>query len=120
MFILLTVLYFVLIYTILINIHEYNFQIVCILGHQVNSLCNSIKLVPRLVVLDSKQLRCRKCLHVHPLVFYDFTLLSNVLINIHEYGNLIICISEHRIKVLCLNIQSAPSLKVSDELLLRY
>ena len=59
-------------------------------------------------------------LHVHPLNFHDFSLISNIFINIHEYANLIICISEHWMKVLCLNIQLVPSLKVSDELLLRY
>ena len=40
-------------------------------------------------------------------------LVSNIFINIHEYANLIM-------KVLCLNIQLVPSLKASDELLLRY
>ena len=59
-------------------------------------------------------------LHVHPINFHDFSLISNNLITIHEYANLIICISEHWMKVLCLNIQVVPSLKVSDELLLRY
>ena len=59
-------------------------------------------------------------LHVHPLNFHYFSLISNIFVNIHEYENLIICISEHWIKVLCLNIQFVPSLKVSDELLLRY
>ena len=54
------------------------------------------------------------------LIFYDFSLNSNVFINIHDYANLIICIFEHWMKVLCLNIQLEPSLKVSDELLLRY
>ena len=44
-----------------------------------------------------------------PLIFYDFSLTSNVFINIHEYENLIICISEHWMKVLCLNIQLVPS-----------
>ena len=59
-------------------------------------------------------------LHVHPINFHDFSLISNIFINIHEYANLIICISEHWMKILCLNIQLVPSLKVSDELLLRY
>ena len=59
-------------------------------------------------------------LHVYPLNFHNLYLISNIFINIHEYANLIICISEHRMKVLCLNIQLVPSLKVSDELLLRY
>ena len=47
-------------------------------------------------------------LHVHPLNFHDFPLISNIFINIHEYTNLIICISEHWMKVLCLNIQLVP------------
>ena len=59
-------------------------------------------------------------LHVNPLNFHDFSLISNIFINIHEYANLIICISEHWMKVLCLNIQLVPSLKVLDELLQRY
>ena len=59
-------------------------------------------------------------LHVHPLNFHDFSLISNIFINIHDYSNLIICIYAYWIKVLCLNIQLVPSLKVSDELLLRY
>ena len=59
-------------------------------------------------------------LHVHPLNFNDFSLISNIFISIHEYANLIICISEHWMKVLCLNIKLVPSLKVSDDLLLRY
>ena len=59
-------------------------------------------------------------MHVHPLNFHDFSLISNIFINIHEYANLIIYISEHWMKVLCLNIQLVPSLKVLDELLLRY
>ena len=52
--------------------------------------------------------------------FYDVSLISNVFDNIHEYANLIICISEHLMTVICLNIQLVPSLKDSDELLLRY
>ena len=55
-----------------------------------------------------------------PLIFTIFSLISNIFINIHEYTNLLICISEHWIKVLCRNIQLVPSLKVLDELLLRY
>ena len=54
-------------------------------------------------------------LHVHDLNFHNFSLISNIFINIHEYANLIICISEHWMKVLCLNIQLVPSCKVSDE-----
>ena len=60
-------------------------------------------------------------LHVHPLyILLQFSLISIFFINIHEYANLIICMSEHWMKVLCLNIQLEPSLKVLDELLLRY
>ena len=59
-------------------------------------------------------------LHVHPLNFHDFFLISNIFIYIHEYAYLIICISDNWMKVLCLNIQLVPSLKVLDELLLRY
>ena len=55
-----------------------------------------------------------------PLFFYNFSLISNVFINIKEYANLIICISVHWTKVLSLNIQLEPSLKVLDELLLIY
>ena len=58
-------------------------------------------------------------MHVHPLIFYDFSVISNAFITIYE-STKIICISERRIKVLCLNIQLVPSLKVSNELLLRY
>ena len=59
-------------------------------------------------------------MHVHALNFHDFSHISNIFISIHEYANLIICISEHWIKFLYLNIQLVPSLKVSDESLLRY
>ena len=59
-------------------------------------------------------------LRVHTLNFHEFSLISNIFITIHEYANLIICISLQWMKVLCLNIQLVPSLKVSDELLLRY
>ena len=54
------------------------------------------------------------------ILFYDISLTSNVFIDIHEYAHLIFCIAEHKMKVLCHNIQLVPSLKVSDELLLRY
>ena len=50
-------------------------------------------------------------LHVHPLNFHGFSRISKIIINIHEYANLIICISEHWMKVLCLNIQLVPSFK---------
>ena len=54
------------------------------------------------------------------LIFYDFSLISNDFININEYENFIICIYEHWMKVLCLDIQLVSNLKVLDELLLRY
>ena len=41
-------------------------------------------------------------------------------INLIILQTLTICISEHQMKVLCLYIQLVPSLKVLDELLLRY
>ena len=58
-----------------------------------------------------------------PLIVYDFSFISNVFINIHEYANLIITfanlisnliiyIFEHRMKVLCINIQLVPRLNV--------
>ena len=56
----------------------------------------------------------------NPLIITIFSHISNIFINIYEYANLIICISEHWMKVVCLNMQLVPSLKVSDELLLRY
>ena len=56
----------------------------------------------------------------NPLIFTIFFIISNIFIYIHEYAYLIICISEHWMKVLCLNIKLVPSLKVSYELLLRY
>ena len=59
-------------------------------------------------------------LHVHPLNFHIFSLISNIFININEYANLIICISDLWMKFLCPNIQLISSLKVLDELLLRY
>ena len=55
-----------------------------------------------------------------PLIFTIFFLISNIFIYNNEYAYLIICISEHWMKVLCLNIQLVPSLKVSNESLLRY
>ena len=44
-----------------------------------------------------------------PLIIYDFSIISNVFIHIHEYADLIICISEHRTKVLCHIIPLVPS-----------
>ena len=41
----------------------------------------------------------------NPLTFFcDFSLISKVFINIHEYENLIICISDNLVKELCLSI----------------
>ena len=48
---------------------------------------------------------------VHPLLFM-ILLISNVFIKIHEYANLIICISDQRIKVSCLNIKLISSFNV--------
>ena len=44
-------------------------------------------------------------LQVQSLEFYDFSLLSNVFTNIHEYANLIICICYHRIKALTIGLK---------------
>ena len=38
-------------------------------------------------------------LKVHPLFFYDFSLISKVSINIHGQRYAIICISNHHIKI---------------------
>ena len=43
-----------------------------------------------------------------------------MFINMHEYANSIICISDHQKKVLCLNIQLVPSFNKWNVLLLRY
>ena len=55
-------------------------------------------------------------------IFLLFLIFSLLFMNMQiiKYANLIICISEHWMKVLCLNIQLVTSLKVSDALLLRY
>ena len=44
----------------------------------------------------------------------------NVLINIHEYANEIICISGHGMKGICLTFNLIPSLVVYDMSQLRY
>ena len=49
-------------------------------------------------------------LSVQTLNFHDFSLISNIFITIHEYANLIICISVHWMKVLCLYIQLVPKI----------
>ena len=38
----------------------------------------------------------------HPLMFYDFSLISKVFSNLHGQGYKIICISNHHIKLLCI------------------
>ena len=43
-------------------------------------------------------------------VFYDFSLIVKVFINIHEYTNYLICIFDHGIKGLCLRFNLIPSL----------
>ena len=43
-----------------------------------------------------------------PLTSLQFSLISSVFINIHGYANYQICISEHQMKVQCLNIQLVP------------
>ena len=46
-----------------------------------------------------------------PIFFYNF---SQVLINIHEYLNKIICIAYHWVKVFCLGFDLVPSLIAYD------
>ena len=46
------------------------------------------------------------------IVFYDFYLFFKVFINIHEYANKIICMSEHGVKDHCLSFNLVPSLAV--------
>ena len=53
-------------------------------------------------------------------MFYEFSLISNVFIYIHDYANLITYLYDNLIQILCLSIHLVPSLKVKDELLLRY
>ena len=44
------------------------------------------------------------------MFFYDFTLLFKIFINIHEYANKMIYISDNRNKGMCLSFNLAPSL----------
>ena len=44
------------------------------------------------------------------MFFYDFTMFFTVCINIHEYVNYLIYISDHRKKGLCLSFNSKPSI----------
>ena len=39
-----------------------------------------------------------------PLILYDISLIFIVFINIHEYENYIICISNNKVKVQCQRI----------------
>ena len=40
--------------------------------------------------------------------FYDFSVIFNVFIKIHEYANQIICITYHKMKGLCLSFSMRP------------
>ena len=55
-----------------------------------------------------------------PGFFCDFSFISNVFINIHEYSNEIICISDNPQNVLCLQNNLIIDLVFYDEMLLRY
>ena len=46
------------------------------------------------------------------LFVYNFPLISNVFINVHEYANYIICICNHSIKGLCLRLSLVPKSEV--------
>ena len=48
-------------------------------------------------------------------VFYDFYLIFKVFINIHEYANGLIYISDHRKNGLCLSFNLVPSLVFYDK-----
>ena len=56
----------------------------------------------------------------YPLIFCEFSFISNVFINIHEYLNEIICISDRSVNVLCLQNSLILDLIFYDEILLRY
>ena len=49
------------------------------------------------------------------VVFYDFYLIFKVFINIHEYANGMIYISDHRKNGLCLSFNLVPSLVFYDK-----
>ena len=49
-----------------------------------------------------------------------FSIISNIFINIHEYGYKIICISNHQLKLLCPGINLVPSSVFWDKMLLKY
>ena len=49
------------------------------------------------------------------MVFYDFYLFFMGFINIHEYANGIIYISDHRKHGLCLSLNLVPSLVFYDK-----
>ena len=49
-----------------------------------------------------------------------FSIITKISINIHEYGYNIICISNHKIKLLCPGINVIPSLVFLDKMLLKY
>ena len=53
-------------------------------------------------------------------VFLPFPLILKVFMNIHEYANLVICISGHGIKGICLTFNLVPRLVVYDKYQLRY
>ena len=51
---------------------------------------------------------------------YDFPLFLTVLININEYANLVICISGHGMKGICLTFNLVPRLAAYDKYQLKY
>ena len=55
-----------------------------------------------------------------PIFFCDFSFISNIFINIHEYLNEKICISDSPVNVLCLQNNLILELVSYDEMLLRY
>ena len=55
-----------------------------------------------------------------PPFFYDFLLSLRFFMNIHEYANWVICISDHGMKGICLTFNLVPRLVVYDKYQLRY
>ena len=49
------------------------------------------------------------------MVFYDFTSFFKVFINIHEYANKMIYISDHRKKGLCLSFNWTPRISSTQD-----
>ena len=69
---------------VLINIHEYQNKIICML---VKRLCLSINLEPSLAISGHWHLRYELFSRYYSInfIFGDFSIITNVFINIHGY-----------------------------------